>query len=332
MYPLRLAPSWREKIWGSTNLEPLFGERTRRIGEVWYTFEENTITNGPWAGQTLAELMARLGASLMGTAFHPSRLRRRSAGEATHTGPTVAESYFPILVKFLFTSDKLSVQVHPDDAYALEHEDGPGKTEMWYVLRADPGAAIALGLTELLSREQLRQAALGGEIARYLNWVPVEPEDAIFSPPGTLHSIGAGLALCEVQQNSDLTYRFYDFGRLGDDGRPRPLHIDCAVEVTELADHPGPERPASFSRNGLEGETLVVCDYFAVERLRFARGLEYVPEPARMHLLIILEGRGTLGGEPYEPGDVYLVPAALAPFDCTPAEPTVALRAYVPGE
>ena len=324
LYPLRLTPSWREKIWGSTNLEPVFGVQNRRIGEVWYSFEENTISNGPWAGQTLAELMMRYGAALMGSAFRPSRLQRRSAGEAAETHSAAAGVYFPILVKFLFTSEKLSVQVHPDDDYALAHEDGPGKTEMWYVLRADPGATIALGLTEPLSRDELRQAAVTGEIVRYLNWAPVKAGDVIFSPPGTLHSIGAGLALCEIQQNSDLTYRFYDFGRL------RPLHIDRALDVTRADPHPGPQRPVPFRRDGVDGETLAACSYFAVERLRCAATAHYTLDPARMHLLIFLEGRGFVGGEPYEPGDVYLMPASLAAFEWRATERTLALRCYVP--
>ncbi len=323
MYPLRLAPSWREKIWGSTDLRPLYGASDHRIGEVWFTFEENTVTNGPWAGRTLEQLMQRHGTALMGAAWRDAGLRRRSAGEkkaaveAAGAGP-----YFPVLVKFLFTSDKLSVQVHPDDAYALEHEGGPGKTEMWYVLRADPGAAIALGLTEALAADRLREAARTGEIERYLRWLEVHPGDALFCPPGTLHSIGPGLALCEIQQNSDLTYRFYDFGRLGDDGQPRALHIEQAVRVTRLEPHPGPLRPA--------GERLVECPYFAVDRLRRQAPAPYTSDPARMHLLIFLEGRGTLEGEPYGPGDVYLIPAGLGTFEWHPQEPTTALRAFVP--
>lgn len=349
LYPLRLSPSFREKIWGSTNLEPLFqsGELPEppagknssaragksRIGEIWYSFEENTITNGPLAGVTLGELMAREGARLMGSDFRPSQLRRRSAGEKLSSSdvPEPANrAYFPLLVKFLFTSDKLSVQVHPDDAYALEHEGGPGKTEMWYVLRADPGAAIALGLTEALTREQLREAALSGEIAGYLNWIPVAPGDAIFCPPGTLHSIGPGLALCEVQQNSDLTYRFYDFERLGEDGRPRPLHIERALDVTRLDDHPGPERPETLGLEDFEGEHLITCDYFTVERLCCRDAFSYKPDPERMRLIVVLKGRGTLGDEPYRTGDVFLISAALPAFRWLPAEPTELLRTYVP--
>lgn len=294
MYPLRLAPDWREKQeWGSRDLRPLFGASDHPIGEVWFGFEENTVTNGPWSGRSLEQLMERHGAALMGAAG--------------------AGACFPILVKFLFTSANLSVQVHPDDAYALAHEGGLGKNEMWYILRADPGASIALGLTERLTRDRLAEVARSGEIERYLNWVPMHPGDVVYCPAGTIHCIGPGLALCEIQQNSDLTYRLYDFGR------PRPLHVDQAVQVARLDAHPGPQRQA--------GDSLVTCDHFTVERLRRSGITRYDSDPAGMHLLIFLEGRGTLEGEPYHAGDVYLVPASLGSFEWLATEPTLALRA-----
>jgi mannose-6-phosphate isomerase len=323
LHPLRLSPSWREKIWGSRDLTPLFEPPDRKIGEVWYTFEENTVAAGRLAGRTLAELMRSEGPALMGTSFRPRALKRRVPGGSARAA-AAPEAYFPILVKFLFTSDKLSVQVHPDDAYALAHEDGPGKTEMWYVLRADPGGAVALGLSERLTPDQLRQAALSGEIVRYLNWRPVRPGDVVFCPPGTLHAIGPGLALCEIQQNSDLTYRFYDFGRLGDDGQPRTLHIEQGVAVARLEPHVGPLHPS--------GDRLVACDYFTVDRLRRSDPARYEPDPARFHILVFLEGSGTLGSELYRAGDVFLMPASLPSFDWLPAAPTLALLTYVPGD
>jgi len=351
LYPLKLSPSFREKIWGSTNLEPLFpageilpgprltgsGKPKNPIGEIWYTFEENTIANGSLAGMALGELMAREGARLMGRDFRPQQLQRRSAGDRDlHAGAGVPQfasgNYFPLLVKFLFTSAKLSVQVHPDDIYAMEHEEGPGKTEMWYVLRADAGAAIALGLTEALTREHLRAAATTGEIERFLNWVEVAPGDAIFCPPGTLHSIGPGVALCEVQQNSDVTYRLYDFGRLDEDGGPRPLHIERALDVVRLEDHPGPERPETLNLQNWQGEHLLTCDYFTVERLRCREALEYHADPERLHLVVLLNGSGKAGGEPYQAGDVFLIPAEIPAFEWRPSEPTELLRAYVPSQ
>jgi len=265
--PLRLTPSWHEKIWGCYDLAPLFPRPDRRIGEVWFASQDS-----------------------------------------------------PILVKFLFTSDKLSVQVHPDDAYALAHENSPGKTEMWYVLGARPGSAVALGLTQRLSPDRLREASAAGDIERYLRWFPVQAGDVIFNPPGTLHSIGAGVALCEVQQNSDLTYRLYDFGRLGSDGLPRPLHIDKALAVLRQDAHPGPCRPTS--------DALAACEHFVVERMRRDAPGHYVPHAARPNLLIFLEGAGVLGAQPYQPGDVFQIPPALPPFEWLPASPTMALRAY----
>ncbi len=318
MYPFRLAPDWREKPdWGSQDLRPLFGSRGQAIGEVWFTSEENTVTNGPWAGRTLEQLMERHGAALLGTAFRPQALRRRSPGEAAHaTAARASAAYFPLLVKFLFTSAKLSVQVHPGDAYALTHENGLGKTEMWYILRADAGASIALGLTETLSRDRLAEAARSGEIERYLNWIPVQPGDVVYCPAGTIHSIGPGLALCEVQQNSDLTYRLYDFGR------PRPLHVDQGVQVATLEPHPGLLQPA--------GDDLVSCEHFHVERLHRSGITTYDSDPTRLHLLIFLAGRGALAGEPYHAGDVYLIPASLGSFEWHSTESTVALRAFLP--
>ncbi len=132
------------------------------------------------------------------------------------------EADLPLLVKFVFTSERLSVQVHPNDDFAAAHENSRGKTEMWYVMRADPGARIAIGFRESISRERLREAAVSGEIEQLLNWLEVQAGDAFFIPAGTVHAIGGGLALCEIQQHSDVTYRLYDYGR------PRELHLDKA--------------------------------------------------------------------------------------------------------
>jgi mannose-6-phosphate isomerase len=138
------------------------------------------------------------------------------------------EADLPLLVKFVFTSERLSVQVHPNDEFAVANENSRGKTEMWYVMRADPGARLAIGFRESITREQLRESALSGEIEQMLNWIEVQAGDAFFIPAGTVHSIGGGLALCEVQQYSDITYRLYDYGR------PRELHLDKAIQVSSV--------------------------------------------------------------------------------------------------
>jgi len=310
LYPLRLPPSLRERIWGRYDLSPIFGMQQQRIGEAWYSFDENVIANGPLRGKSLRELIEAHGSSLLGAAY--------------------AGSSFPILAKLLFTSDRLSVQVHPKDEYALANENSPGKTEMWYVLAAEPGAGVALGLTRTLSKQDLREAAISGEIENHLNWIEVSAGQTIFVPAGTLHAIGPGLVLCEIQQNSDLTYRFYDFGRLGADGRPRELHIDKAVEVTEQQPHPGPLEPGGLSDEHGTRELLVSCPYFGVERCTWDEAGLYPEHPDHADLVLFLEGQGTLAGLPYAPGDAYLLPAALEDVVVDPESPTQALRAYLP--
>ena len=218
-----------------------------------------------------------------------------------------------LLVKFVFTSDRLSVQVHPDDEFAAAHENSRGKTEMWYVLRAEPGAKIACGFKEAISRERLRESALTGEIEHLLNWIEVKPGDAFFTPAGTVHAIGGGLALCEIQQHSDITYRLYDYGR------PRELHLDKAVQVASLeTSHAAP------------GVLPIDCKYFHTEMAKTSSSLRYSPESDRFHLLIFLSGSGDIFDEPFREGETWLVPAGARPFLIHPGEPVKFLRTWVP--
>jgi mannose-6-phosphate isomerase len=209
-------------------------------------------------------------------------------------GKKIGEVWFegvadlPLLVKFLFTSDKLSVQVHPDDAFAREHEGSRGKTEMWHVLAAEPGAKIAAGFRESLSPERLREAALSGEIESLLEWFDAAPGDTFFIPAGTVHAIGGGLTLCEIQQNSDVTYRLYDYGR------PRELHLDRALAVSHRDRHPARQRAS--------GDVLVACDHFVTERIR-VEGPTRLEAREGFQVLVGIEGWGA--GEAW-----YLAPGA----------------------
>ncbi len=212
----------------------------------------------------------------------------------------------PLLVKFIFTTERLSIQVHPG---GLE-----GKTEMWYVLRAAPGSVIGLGLRERVSRERLRESALSGEIERLVNWIPVRPGDTFFTPPGAIHAIGAGIVLCEIQQNCDVTYRLYDYGR------PRELHLEQAVAVADPGPHPGKSIPA--------GETLVSCEHFVTELLRWEGETWYKADPSRFQLLVVVDGSGFLDWKPFRAGEVWRVPAATSPVMCR--GPATVLRTYVP--
>ncbi len=200
----------------------------------------------------------------------------------------------PLLVKLLFTSDRLSVQVHPDDAYAALHENSPGKTEMWHVLRAEPGAQVALGLKETISRERLRDASLSGEIEHLLNWIPARKGDTFYVPAGTIHAIGGGLVLCEIQQISDVTYRLYDYGR------PRELHLERGVEVA----FPGPYTAPPPGKNGL----LAEGPYFRTERLKVAGSATCPPRPVNS-IYVMVQGEGTIAGQPFVAGEAWEVAA-----------------------
>jgi mannose-6-phosphate isomerase len=197
----------------------------------------------------------------------------------------------PLLVKFLFTSEKLSVQVHPADG-----EDGPrGKTEMWHILAAEPGAALALGFKEPITRERAREASLSGEIEHLIEWFPVQPGETYFTPVHTVHAIGAGIVLCEIQQNSDITYRLFDYGR------PRPLQLEQSLAVADLGRHPG------ASPTDPETGLVVECPYFATGVVEI-RGGESRPIEARScHLWICIGGTAQIGCETVRAGECWLV-------------------------
>jgi mannose-6-phosphate isomerase len=207
----------------------------------------------------------------------------------------LAECDLPLLVKLIFTSERLSVQVHPDDG-----EDGPrGKTEMWHILEAEPGAVIALGFREPITRERLREATCTGEIEQLLNWIPVRPGDTFFTPAHTVHAIGAGIVLCEIQQNSDITYRLWDYGR------PRELHVEKALPITELGVHPGPVTPIAVGKGR---EQLVRSKYFVTELVRLAPGESFTPDAVQCQLWICLAGEARIGGRRVSAGEVWLLP------------------------
>jgi len=237
----------------------------------------------------------------------------RPTGEAWY----LADHDLPLLVKLIFTSERLSVQVHPEDG-----EAGPrGKTEMWHIMDAEPGATIALGFREPLTRERLREAALSGEIERLLNWIPVHAGETYFTPAHTVHAIGAGIVLCEIQQNSDVTYRLYDYGR------PREIHVEQAAPIADLGVHPG---AAHAIRLADGSEQLVRSKHFVTELVRLAAGEDRTPEARNCQLWIVLEGSGTIGADAYRPGEVWLMPESGAQPTMTAAAGSRLLRTYVP--
>jgi mannose-6-phosphate isomerase len=234
-----------------------------------------------------------------------------------NTGKKIGEVWFeadlPLLVKFVFTTGRLSVQVHPDDSFAAAHENSLGKTEMWYVLRADPGARIALGFREKISAERLRATSLSGEIEGLLNWLDVEAGNAFLVPAGTVHAIGAGLAICEIQQYSDVTYRLYDYGR------PRELHLDKAVQVA-----------ITEPTNAKSVALPIDCPYFHTELARITAPIRYVPATDRFHILTFVGGYGSIGSQPFQEGEAWLIPAGSDPFMIDPTDPAKFLRTWIP--
>jgi mannose-6-phosphate isomerase len=200
----------------------------------------------------------------------------------------------PLLIKFLFTSESLSIQVHPDDEYARSRHNCLGKTEMWHILRADPGAKIAIGPSRRITREELAAVAGKAEILDLLNWVEVRPGDTFFIPAGTIHALGGGLALCEIQQLSDVTYRLYDYGR------DRELHIAQSLDVSRLA--PGNEKREPITLESAR-ELLAECQYFRTEKLLVSGSAFCKPH----HICIVLEGEVRVGSELFGPGDAWAV-------------------------
>lgn len=264
--------------------------------------------------------------------FRPSAVK---IGEVWFSRPD--REPLPILVKFIFTSDRLSLQVHPDDGYALAHEGTPGKTEMQYILRAEPGAVMAGGFIEPISRARAREAALSGELEDLVRWHPVSAGQVSFVPPGLVHALGAGITVCEIQQNNPITYRLYDYGR------PRELHLDKALDMALLEPYPGLTLP--------QDNLLAACPYFVAERLevladapghlpsRDRKGAVagkpfpaafYHPDATRFHILVVLEGCGQIGSDPFTPGDAWYVPPGADPFTLSAPNRAVLLRTYVP--
>jgi mannose-6-phosphate isomerase len=230
----------------------------------------------------------------------------------------LADRELPLLVKLIFTSERLSIQVHPGD-----EEDGPrGKTEMWHILEAEPGATIALGFRAPISRQRLREAALIKEIETLVNWIEVHPGETFFVPAHTVHAIGGGIVLCEIQQNSDVTYRLWDYGR------PRPLHVERAVAIADLGVHPGAVRPVTLA-DGCE--ELVRDRHFITQRCCFRAGEQRTPEARACQLWIVLEGRGTIAGQPYQRGAAWLLPESGEQPLIRAAQTSTFLRTWTPG-
>lgn len=234
-----------------------------------------------------------------------------------------AEPELTLLPKLLFTEERLSVQVHPDDRQARARGLMNGKTEMWHVLRADPGAVIGLGFKRALTKDEARAAALSGAIEELMEWIPVEAGDTVLTPAGTVHALGAGLVICEIQQTSDTTYRLYDYGR------GRELHMEEALSVADLGPAQYRPEPAGVVRDG-EMKKLVSCRYFVTELLVASREVLLAGPRNPYRLLVVLEGAGVMAGQPYRAGECWYLPAEAGEVRIEPLSRSRFLRTGPP--
>ncbi len=292
--PLLLRPSGKDYLWGGSRLNDEF-EKNIDLSPLAETWECSTHPDGPsyvvdgeFAGQELAEVLK----------LHSEYLGERHKGENS----------LPILIKFIDAKKDLSVQVHPTDEYAREHENGQlGKTEMWYVLDAGKDTKLIYGLKQDCTKEEICDAAHNGTVMRYLQKVPIHKNDLFFIQAGTVHAIGAGALIAEIQENSNLTYRLYDYDRVGRDGKKRGLHIDKALDVANLHSSAEPKQPLRVLkyRQGVASELLTRCKYFEVYRMLVnterRQTVYYCADELAFRVLLCVNGCGTIS---YEGGDI----------------------------
>ena len=314
-----MQPAFDPRPWGTQDLSPIYPNHRfeQKIGESWLTGDECKIANGPLQGKTLSQLS--------------EEHQRDMVGEAARD-----PKRFPLLLKFLFPHEKLSVQVHPDDAQALRVGQPWGKTECWYVAHAKPGAQIALGLKPGVTAAQLEEAIHQNRAEEVLNWINVYAGDMIYVAGGTVHTLGPGSIIIETQQQSDMTYRLYDYGR------PRELHLkDGMAAVKENVKsgkvlRPAPEQISSKNRRA----PLVSAPYFVVEMFEAKDPLQLAVHDdsgrSSAQILVAVEGCGVIEAAGFEPvtlakGDAVVIPASVGDFGVRPQWAVEFLRTYVPG-
>ena len=322
--PLKLRASLHETIWGGQRLGAIAGKALpagARIGESWETALDSIVVTPPHANQTLERMVEAYGQALLGS---------RTL--------VVYGQRFPLLAKFLDAHDWLSVQAHPDDAYAAAHEQGKlGKTETWYLLAAEPGAQIVYGLARPSSREEVRAAIAANTLEPLLRTVEAHAGDVIFVPAGTVHAIGAGVTLYELQEYSDVTYRLYDYGRLQANGQPRALHVERALDVIRYT--PSPLERVTPMELELEPglvarHVLVASRYFVLERLEVAGTIPEPAQPSSCRIITVLSGEVDIVTERQRQvhlglGETAVLPACLGDHTYISGEATL-VRSYVP--
>lgn len=303
--PFLLKPAAKDYLWGGTRLNDEFtkGIALDPLAETWecstHPDGPSVVASGTFAGQTLTEVLEA----------HPEYLgTRHSNGK------------FPLLIKFIDAKKDLSVQVHPDDTYAMEHENGQnGKSEMWYVLDASKDTYLVYGLKHKCTKTEIRRAISDGTLLRYLQRIPIQKDDVFFIEAGTIHAIGAGALIAEIQENSNLTYRLYDYDRIGKDGKKRELQVNKAMQVANLKSMDEPRQPVRVLKykQGMASEFLTRCKYFEVYRVLLnterRQLVQYRADEVAFRVMLCISGCGNIrfGSEsiPFFKGDCIFVPA-----------------------
>jgi mannose-6-phosphate isomerase len=323
LYPLRFHPIFKERIWGGRNLERLYNKALPaggKFGESWEIVdredENSVVANGPLAGKTLRWLMEEHGEEIL--------------------GPIASEhDRFPLLAKILDAQEKLSLQVHPSDDAAKELGGEP-KTEFWFITDAAPGAELYVGLKKGISREEFERRIRDGTVAEAFHRVPVKAGDAMFLPSGRVHALGAGIVLFEIQQNSDTTYRVFDWNRVDDSGQPRELHIQQSLQSIYFQDfEPSLIHADCSASEGLKVCTLVRDPLFCVDLIEAPQGARLPTRPETMEMLAVLRGYLSVESETEKlelgPGDFCLVPSSLMGVRLEPSEQVSYLEIW-PGQ
>ena len=313
--PFLLKPAAKDYLWGGSRLNDEFnkGIDVHPLAETWecstHPDGQSLVASGSDIGKTLGDILQA----------HPEYLGSHPLQVMKGT------TELPVLIKLIDAEQDMSVQVHPDDAYALENENCLGKTEMWYVLAAREGASIVYGFNQDMDRGRVQNVLAGGTINNYLNRVPVQRNDVFLVEAGTVHAIGAGIIMAEIQESSNLTYRLYDYGRTDREGKPRELHVEKALQVMNMMPSVLPRQPMRVLRykRGCACELLTRCKYFQVERLLlntdiYGLSLDYKTGSNSFQVLLCTEGRGFLSGEnfslSFSKGDCVFVPSESIPL------------------
>jgi len=335
-YPLKFMPVYKSYIWGGRNLEKL-GKRIPEgtVAESWelscHPEGESIIANGTYKGKSLSWFIEEFGYKAVGT----------SVGRPTYWKPG---DRFPLLIKFIDANDKLSVQVHPDDRYAsLNEDDKSGKNEMWYIIWAKPDAKLVYGLKPGTTKEMFEAAIQNDNIESFLNYIEVTPGDAIYIPAGMVHAIGEGILLAEVQQNSNNTYRVYDYNRVDKTGKKRPLHINKALDVIDFNAtgniyHEHGDSAGGGSENTSECNkitTLIDSQYFTVDLVDIQGEIKEIADGSRFYSYVILEGEGSITQPAsisndevkIKVGETVFIPAAMGEYTVKGCQKM--LKAYV---